>query len=110
MYYVLEGKTPVPVHDVLQWGRWFESTINRHVADDYVVDPQAHQVRVSTVFLGLDHSFGGGDPVLFETMIFGGASDGYQERYTTWDAALARHQVLVDRVHRGESVDDEDRP
>jgi hypothetical protein len=43
-------------------------------------------------------------------MIFGGDADGYQERYTTWDAALARHQVLVDRVSRGEPVDDEDRP
>ena len=110
MYYILEGTTPVPVQDVLQWGKQFKATTDRHVADDYVVDSQARQVRVSTVFLGIDHSFGGGDPVLFETMIFGGDADGYQERYTTWDAALARHQVLVDRVSRGEPVDDEDRP
>lgn len=39
-------------------------------------------IYVSTVFLGLDHSFGSfGEckPVLFETMIFGGEHDQYQE-------------------------------
>lgn len=44
-------------------------------------------VRVSTVFLGLDHFGRVGEPVLWETMIFGGAHDGYQARYTsrrTW--------------------------
>jgi hypothetical protein len=60
MYYILEGTTPVPVQDVLQWEKQFKATTDRHVADDYVVDSQARQVRVSTVFLGIDHSFGGG--------------------------------------------------
>lgn len=29
-------------------------------------------VNVSTVFLAIDHAFGDGPPVLYETMIFGG--------------------------------------
>ena len=28
-------------------------------------------IRVSTVFLGLNHQYGGGPPLIFETMIFG---------------------------------------
>jgi hypothetical protein len=50
------------------------------------------KVYVSTVFLGLDHSFGEGPPQLFETMIFGGEHDEYQERYSTWDEAEAGHK------------------
>lgn len=34
-------------------------------------DPNV-EYRVSTVWLGLDHNWGGGEPLLFETMSFGG--------------------------------------
>lgn len=50
---------------------------------------------VSTVFLGLDHQFGRGAPLLFETMIFGGARDGDQFRYSTWDEAEDGHAKVV---------------
>jgi hypothetical protein len=72
--------------DVLAWGRWFE-TADRHVGMDVLPDG----VRVSTVFLALDHAFGGGRPILWETMIFGGPHDGYQDRYTSREAAEAGH-------------------
>ena len=73
-------------------------------------------VSVSTVWLGLDHSFGRGVPVIFETMIFG--PDGYpydQEcmRYTTEGGAAEGHKRTCDDVERGvrpwflESVVDE---
>jgi hypothetical protein len=58
-------------------------------------------VNVSTVFLAIDHSFNGGTPVLFETMIFGGEHDGYQERYTSFEEAVKGHEVAVKLV-RGE--------
>ena len=48
------------------------------------------EVEVSTVFLGIDHQFGYGKPLLFETMIFGGKNDGYQTRYSTWEEAVER--------------------
>lgn len=52
--------------------------------------------RISTVFLGIDHAFGRGEPLWFETMIFGGNDDGstadYQDRYTTWAQAVAGHR------------------
>ena len=55
---------------------------------------------VSTVFLGMDHSFDGGTPVLFETMIFGGEYDQFQERYCTWDEAEEGHKVACELVSK----------
>lgn len=48
---------------------------------------------VSTVFLGLDHQFDDGPPLLFETMIFGGKHDDYCERYATIEEARDGHRV-----------------
>lgn len=73
--------------DLMTWAKWFE-TADRKVRLDVIGD-----VTVSTVFLSLDHSFGDGPPVLFETMIFGGPHDQYQERYCTWDEAVAGHEM-----------------
>lgn len=54
-------------------------------------------VRISTVFLGMDHNFfGNGPPLLFETMIFGGPHDGYQERCSTWEEAEKQHEKAVE--------------
>jgi hypothetical protein len=49
-------------------------------------------VEVSTVFLGIDHNWGGGEPLLFETMIFGGELDQEQWRYSTWEEAEKGHK------------------
>ena len=53
-------------------------------------------VLVSTVFLCLDHSYDGGEPVLWETMIFGGIHDQDQNRYTSYEAALEGHAQMVE--------------
>jgi hypothetical protein len=86
--YKLDGHTPVPMYmeNLHEWGQWFE-TFDRHVR----LTEFDNGDRVSTVFLGIDHSFHGGTPILFETMIFGGPHDGYQERYETWDDAVLGH-------------------
>jgi len=81
-----DGRTPVAEPDISKWGLWLET------ADRSVQKTAFGEVEVSTVFLGLDHSFGG-RPMLFETMIFGGPLDGYQERYSTWSEAEAGHDV-----------------
>lgn len=50
-------------------------------------------VRVSTVLLGFDHNFSQeGRPLIFETMIFGGPHDQYQERYATLAEAVEGHK------------------
>jgi hypothetical protein len=94
--YILEGHTPVACADLLTWGRWFE-TADRHVAETWVTP----EVRVSTIFLGLDHQWGPcGPPILFETMVFWPHSswDQEQDRYSTWEAAERGHAALVAQV------------
>jgi hypothetical protein len=106
MKYILDGHTPVPCEDIHEWVRWFEAA-DRHVANDYLVDNQARQIHISTVFLGMDHAWGVGPPLLFETMIFGGEEDQYQERFHTWDEAASRHVVLVDLISRGQPIEED---
>jgi hypothetical protein len=91
LYYRLDGHVPVPCADVLTWAQWFE-TADRGVATDTL--PTG--VRVSTVFLGVDHGFSMAQrPVLFETMIFGGPHDQDTWRYATWEEAEKGHRQAV---------------
>lgn len=94
--YILKGKIPVAVDDLFAWGNWIE----KH--DRRVNQTRIGDVRVSTVFLGLDHNFGNGKPLLFETMIFGGNRDSYQERYSTWKEAEKGHREAVKLVRLDE--------
>lgn len=79
---------------VSEWALSF-SALNRQVALDSGEDGAP---TVSTVWLGIDHSFGRGEPLIFETMVFGGPLDQEQERYSTEAAALEGHQRMVERV------------
>jgi len=93
-FYILDGKTPIPC-DVKEWGIWMQ-TANRNVKKTDI-----GKARVSTVFLGLDHSFGvEGEwlPILFETMVFGGTMDGAMNRHCSWEEAEEGHDVMVERV------------
>jgi hypothetical protein len=79
-------------------------TENRHVAVTFV-----GVLQISTVFLGLDHSFReSGPPILFETMIFGDDEDDYQRRCATWEEAEAMHaravEIAVDRVRKADAM------
>ncbi len=89
--YILKDKEPVECHSLMEWAKWFEN------ADRIVKQEEIGDVKVSTVFLGLDHSFGNGVPLLFETMIFGGKYDQYQDRCYSWDEAeeMHRHAVAI---------------
>ena len=86
LHYILDGKTPIAIDDLLSWARSFDR------AKVHVALTDHGDIRVSTVFLGLDHSYGDSPPLLFETMIFGGPHDEYQERYSTWDEAEEGHK------------------
>lgn len=97
--YILIGQTPVPEANVLKWADWMAT------ADRVVAQTQTGASLVSTVFLGIDHRhWGGGPPLLFETMIFtDGDTEDYQERCATWLEAEAQHaQALAHVRQRGE--------
>ncbi|MCZ4341502.1 hypothetical protein O4H52_07815 [Sphingomonadaceae bacterium G21617-S1] len=96
-YWILdEGRQAVQV-DMPTWARFFENIENRRVAWTEV----APGISVSTVFLGLNHAFGGGPPLLFETMCFddyGEPVEPGMERYSTWAAAIAGHNDAVEQL------------
>ncbi len=106
--YTIEGHTPIECDDVMAWAKWFESA-DRNVARSelgsfawmvwlgrLLKTRRFEPVRVSTVFLGLDHNYlGDGEPLLFETMIFGGIHDEEQWRYSTWNEAVTGHYKAV---------------
>lgn len=93
--YRLEGHTPVLDEE------WYKKMgDDRFVAKDRFLG----DYEVSTVFLGLDHGYGFGPPVLFETMIFRKkdpetllgitfyAESFYIDSYSTWDQAVEGHK------------------
>ena len=88
-----DGHTPIREPDLMAWARWFE-TADRRVA--WTDLPNNHGA-ISTIFLGIDHGFGGQSPILFETMSFlaDDNADGYFDRYSTWAEAEAGHARLV---------------
>jgi hypothetical protein len=102
--YYLDGKNPVAAASVNdpKFIAMYEGFDPRRVAWDEI-----GEYRVSTVFLCFDHAFGGGPPVLFETMIFGNKHGGeFQWRYETWDQAVAGHNSIVDKLKSGKTPEE----
>lgn len=98
-HYILDGRNAVPCDDVLMWAKWYEN--NNHIVAAW---GDRGDVYVSTVFLSIDHGFGG-VPLLFETMIFGGPHHQWQDRYSTWQEAAAGHNRVVANVILGKDPD-----
>lgn len=83
-YYKLdENRNTVPV-DSVEYS--FLGSEDRRVGYSSYGD-----VSISTVFLALNHQWGDGPPLLFETMIFGGPHNEYQTRCSTWAQAEEMH-------------------
>lgn len=83
-HYILggkDGRKVIPV-DTVSWAKWYDrkegSMEHRRVAKTTVREPNRllwwlglrPDYWISTVFLGLDHSWNGGPPLIFETMVF----------------------------------------
>lgn len=79
------GKPPVTLRT--RWGRalrWIQHS----------------QLRVSTVFLVIDHNYGPGEePLLWETMVFGWRKES-QERHASLESALLCHAFTCAKVFR----------
>lgn len=93
--YILEGKTPIPCENLLEWAAWFSN------ADRKVANTNIGEYQISTVFLGMNHGWEG-KPILFETMIFGFPTEhelcDYQTRCSTWGMAEKQHEQAVELV------------
>jgi len=65
--YVLskDGETPIESTNDDEWGLFMWDVSNRRVALETI-----NGITISTIFLGIDHSYFGGSPILWETMVF----------------------------------------
>jgi hypothetical protein len=102
LQYMLDGDTPVPVdltdHEQLRrWDRFLQDIDVRRVAQTTI---RSTGVWVSTVFLGCDHQFGWGPPILWETMAFNGGYGFFQNRYASAAEARAGHKLIVKHLRR----------
>lgn len=97
--YILKGQKAYPEFDVLKWGQWMEEAHkkgSRIVAKTEIVD-----IRVSTVFLGIDHAFNPDKPILFKTMVFGSKKyEDFQQIYHTWDEAKKGHEQILQAIRK----------
>lgn len=95
LYYKLVGKTPVEC-TLMEYAVWMQQNQDTRIVKQTTMPDGT---KVSTVFLGLNHAFLEDiTPELFETMIFGGDHDEFQERYSTWDEAEEGHRKAVELV------------
>jgi len=98
-YYRLNDDHSVTPIDMWEWGEDMKK--RRADFDPWRVARTDLENRywVSTVFLGLDHNYGDGPPLLFETMVFQGDGfvDEYCERCSTWDEAVVMHAEVVEK-------------
>jgi len=80
--------------DLLEWSKLFEDVKYRRVAETTLPDG----TWVSTVWIGIDHQFGDGTPLIFETMVFPSKEELNErnvDRHTTETEALAGHHLMV---------------
>ena len=107
-FYILDdGMNPIPC-DAHTWVMWREQH-ELHVFLDTVQRGEM-VVEVSTVFLGLNHQWGVGPPLIFETLVFLNepwydessetwwpetAIDNSRRRYSTKAEALAGHAEVL---------------
>lgn len=89
----------VPMDDVMSWAESFDHA-NRRVGFTTVTGgnpPRTYEI--STVHLGLDHGWGDGPPIIFETMVFGlDDDDEMMDRYSTEAQAREGHTAMVVQV------------
>jgi hypothetical protein len=101
-HYILDGKYPRAV-PMLEWAKWLQE-----IGEGRVVrrTKLSGGIKVSTVFLGLDHRWDDqGPPLIFETMIFGGPRDQDQWRCSTWEQAERQHEEAVRLAMEGQPDD-----
>lgn len=95
--YILNDKgEPIREPNLYTWARWYQmSWPARRVAYE-----KFGRYTISTFFLGLDHSFKNGPPLLWESMAFQGDGERVDcDRCTGGrEQAEAMHAAMVERI------------
>lgn len=85
------------IHRTMSFEIWRKS-----VSNAFHLETIVRKVRVSTIFFGVDSSFGmNKHPYLFETVIFKGQKSDNICRYTTIKDAKKGHAEIVKELSRG---------
>lgn len=98
-HWILDNDGNIVEATLNEWANWVESGKQR------VAETIVGEARISTVFLGLDHNFSSipKEPVLWETMVFGGKFDQHQERCSgKLEDAKSMHNQVVALVERSD--------
>ena len=97
-YYKLEGQIPVAVESFMEWSLWMLS------AKTIVMINELKDSIISTRFVGIDLNLGScnseSKPMVFETLVMGGAMDGKRNFYPTWDEAIQGHLKICTQVFK----------
>ena len=91
MWYILDENNIPVIANINAYVDWEEAYPEKRA----VKQERVGKIFISTVFLGLDHAWDSDIPVLWETMIFGGEHDQYQDRYTSHEDALEGHKLAL---------------
>ena len=103
-YYTLDKKgNPADCNDLMEWGKFMQQGAGDPKNCPRVLRVnnliiKGETITVSTVFLGVDHSFTNEAPILWETMVFGGGKDQECVRYATKEEALKGHKKMINYV------------
>lgn len=100
MFYILDdAKNVVKVNSLLESMRWQKKQKSFHVADTTIKN-----IRVSTVFLGIDTALltpkAKNAPAVFETMVFKENNENETYRYATWEDAEKGHHKIVNKIKK----------
>ncbi|MEH2456529.1 hypothetical protein [Nostoc sp.] len=100
-YYKLEEKTPVACESSIEWNLWIARAT---FADTTVMYNELNDCLISTRFVGIDLNPGSSNsksqPMVFETLVMGGALDGKRNFYPTWDDAIQGHLKICTQVFK----------
>ena len=92
-YYDRQGQ---PITDTLVWAKLFEDQAYKRIAETTLADGR----WVSTVWLGLNHNYGTGPPLIFKSMVFPSQDNMNEldcERYSTEEEAKDGHRKLAEK-------------
>ena len=88
--------------DVLEWAKLATPEYRR------VKESQVGTYWVSTVWIGMDYGYSGGEPLIFESMVFANSNaegikgdDVYIDRYSTLEQAERGHDKVVELLTAG---------
>jgi len=99
MKYLLVNKKVVHEPGLMKWAHAMEKS------ERVIKQERLKGFYISTIFLGINHNYGEGKPLLFETMVFSenkktvdDVMDGRTMRYTNYIEAEQGHQEIVNQI------------